>query len=190
MLMGISLSCKKNENPVQSTTQPPVPPGNSSDLLPLNIGNKWVFKTTFLDSMQNTQLVKYDTFKVTGDTMLSNETWYVTDFGYCKNKSDGLWNWIGYPILAYKYPANAGDTTQTADAISKLISTNESCSVPYGTVQCYHYQILYKNDNGYTQDYYFYPGIGFLKWETGTETQITHKWYTSIKYELVSFNLQ
>ena len=190
VLMGISLSCKKNENPVLSTVQPPIVPDTSSNLLPLNIGNEWIYKTTFLDSMQNIQSVQYDTFKVAADTILSNEAWYVTDFGYLKEKTDGLWSWIGYPKLLYKYPAKIGDTIQTTDAINKIISTNENYTVPYGTLPCYHYQLLYINDNGYIQDYYFYPGIGFIKFETGTETQITHKWYTGVRYELVSFELK
>ncbi len=183
LLLSIS-SCKKENNPVMPE------PEQRQVLMPLSIGNIWIIKVSFLDTLGNVTSTQFDTMKVLRDTTIEGKQWYITNWDIYRNEPDGLYIWLTKPHLIYKYPANAGDTYRTGSATVKIVSTNENHSVPYGTLKCYHYQLTYDNTNGYKQNNFTSPGVGYVSWESGTNTQITHKFYTSIRYELVSYSLK
>lgn len=155
-------SCKKSE-----TTEDPV---TIPDLIPLKIGNTWNYRST----MQDTIITNHFN-KVIRDTTILGETWSVMTYDsdinvILKNKADGLWfmnptkSMNGIAILYYKYPVPAGTQYTTSDGVDvKVVSVNESVTVPMGTFVCYHYTTTYGNFEVYQE--YYCPGKGLVKLE-------------------------
>ncbi|MBK7107418.1 MAG: hypothetical protein IPH62_19300 [Ignavibacteriae bacterium] len=195
LLVMLSLfGCKGNDdNPTESNTEKEV-------LFPLNVGNQWEYQRTSFDSIGNIRNVSTIVCRVESDTTILNEKWYKTFWGFEMNKDDGLWqyydsssnvNGIGYSTLQYVYPSSANYSYRPmgANGTITVVSINESFTTPSQTFQCYHYRLKYDNTNGYQQDYYFSPNIGYIKWEEGIKS-LSGKWYTSSKYELISYEVE
>ncbi|HEX7070294.1 MAG TPA: hypothetical protein VF190_05795 [Rhodothermales bacterium] len=52
----------------------PAPPDS---ILPLEVGNRWIFERTLTDATGDTLLVEPDTVTIVGDTLIANERWFV-----------------------------------------------------------------------------------------------------------------
>ena len=140
------------------------------ELFPLKVGNTWTFNFTDEDNV-TTEVVNTVKNEI---TILQNEKWFVLDYdnelqSVCKNKSDGFWfadynteSKIYTPELVYKYPASTGNQYETNSGIKvKVVSINEKITVPFGTFDCYHYEIDYGDDM--VTDEYFAPNVGLIK---------------------------
>jgi hypothetical protein len=196
LLVILSLfGCKKNDN--NNPTETSITKGV---LLPLKVGDQWKYQRTSLDSTGNIITVDTIVCRVEFDTTFLNEKWYKTFWGFVMNKDDGLWQYYGsssnvqgieYSTLQYVYPSSANYSYSPFGANSTItvMSVNESYTTPSQTFQCYHYRLIYDNTNGYQQDYYLSPNIGFIKWEDGIKSS-SGKWYTCTRYELISYEIE
>ena len=167
-------SCKKGDSPTGPT--------ESTFLMPLKVGNKWMYQMKTIDSLKN-EKTKMDSIYIWGDTLLNGDTWYfILHSDPWLNRDDGLYS-MGMdssgkpiPILSIKYPVNIGDKWTTGPEEEKmnftLLSKGESVTVTAGTFSCYNYQTesVYKDPNGsysyYTKSFYWIcPGKGIIKVE-------------------------
>lgn len=139
------------------------PSNKKLEILPLEIGNKWEYKTSLEGEINDM------TAMIFKDTIINNERWF--NYGGCLlmiNREDGLWlrfydditnKWI--EELRYKYPAVAGEQYSDSLDFVKVLSVNERITVPAGTFNCYVYRIPLFEDN--YMDFYLCPGIGGIK---------------------------
>ena len=61
--------CKKDDTRCKPT--------NFNGMLPLHIGNEWIYQTTFYDTTGAISLQKFDTLLITGDTIINCDTKYI-----------------------------------------------------------------------------------------------------------------
>jgi hypothetical protein len=140
---------------------------NPIEIIPLNIGNKWLYSVKSLDD----SVVKAN--QILKDTLLQGEKWFIMNLDgvpvfIAQNKPDGLWIFrksTAYPdgkaVLFYKYPAKVGDSYDIDTIKISVLSIRDTIQVIGGTYTCYHYQTLYGQQEKY--DEYLAPGIGAIK---------------------------
>ncbi len=127
----------------------------NAEILPLDIGNRWVVEETRTDVFSGSVTVAPDTFTVVGGTLIGDEVWYEVEGswlvdGFHTYRSDGVWRWNDLdgdeaPYLVYKYPAEPGDTytfVRDADAATTatVVATDVPITTPAGTFSAYHYR--------------------------------------------------
>jgi hypothetical protein len=197
LLIGFSLfifsSCKTSHSLANSSQ-------NDQQILPLKVGDTWVFRYTHFDTTGAIQKTVYDTLMISTDTLVAGDTWYEfsTHNGrFYTNKPDGLWMMAGgtYPItptLLYKYPASVGDSWNTSYANSMTLQVsveqvNVSLTVPQGKYPCYEYRTSYNSKP--QEDDYFCPGVGFIADDYYSYTN-SGRMYKGAHRELVSVTLK
>ena len=156
-------------------------PERQQSLLPLAVGNEWVFRSTTTYTTGSPPASRLDTIRVVSDTTVGSETWYhLTDTGqktsyYVTLRVDGVWKDLASPRLLYRYPATAGQTYAfSPDESIQVVRTDASISVPAGTFSAFHYRFLRERidlngqvyENTYPCDYYLAPGIGWVSMTT------------------------
>jgi hypothetical protein len=185
-------------------------PSTISVLVPLAIGNTWVYVETDFDSTG--ALVKTSEYirEITDTTIIEGELYYrFNTSAFATNRHDGYWVTSGFsPAWRYvKYPALVGeitdrDTLRTAiigpDPNERvfsetiLISTVTSVSVPAGTFIAYQYESIYvleSNDKPIIKDVlYMTPGVGEIKSEHYNYLEDGTAWLTD-RSELKSYTL-
>lgn len=132
-------------------------PSNANEILPLAVGNRWVYDVTVSDSLGEIQFQFVDSNAVDRDTLINGERWYIimrgnTNLGLGANRMDGYWArnlppWdsltisdVGPAYLAAKFPAALGETFLNIDnLITKVLSTDTTVEVPAGSFSCYKY---------------------------------------------------
>ncbi|GEM_PF-1524189 len=171
--------------------QPPVISNNSDGMVPLKVGNEWIYRYFMYDTSGNEIATFLDTVAVERDTIIGNERWYRVPrlkpadadfFDFYTNRIDGLWvlqRVIGpnsdtaFSYLTFKYPTQpgdswgnfVGDSTRTS-SIAEIIIT------PSGTDTCIKYEDhfqLYPTDSIIFW-YYFKPGKGWVMFEIYSTT--------------------
>jgi hypothetical protein len=159
LLILLGACSDKNEE----ITDPPLPEG---DIVPLSVGNQWVFdsynsKTHTLDATITMDII---------DKLSDNEYqfgWTVDyingDFMYhqgtCQLKEDGYYE----PALLYKYPAKKGEEYSNGLSNIKVSSLYEVITVPAGTFKCIRYETYWSDfEGGWNFDCYTWvsPGVG------------------------------
>ena len=162
LVVSTEFACTESSNPC-------VPKRTSGPLVPLVVGNQWVYHVITFDEQGNiTSNSTYDTNRVISDTLIQGERWffYYGLFEYCVNRSDGLWV-RGYltpdsltDYLAYKFPGEKGDTNILSSNV--IVSTDTVISTEYGCFHTYEYVV---DDAGIQAHNFFAPGIGLIKSE-------------------------
>jgi hypothetical protein len=103
------------------------PNGGKGVIMPLAVGNRWIGKTRLTTGAE-----VFDTLRITRDTTLRREKWYVTSNGaLLANHPDGLYIWdlalarrgMGKPRRALKFPIAVGDAL---DDLGSLTRTTDS----------------------------------------------------------------
>jgi hypothetical protein len=133
--------------------------GSSSEILPLAVGNSWIYAITAFDSLGNVLGNGIDTSIVSRDTTIDNETWYIlynrgapVNLGI--NRSDGYWSravtlspnttniaTLGDPYLSAKFPTATGQVFVNETGYSTVVlDTDTTVTVPAGTFRCYEYK--------------------------------------------------
>lgn len=155
----------------------------SLEIMPLKIGNYWLYNTTSLTSKRK--------YIITDTVRFDGELWYEMQFdgkiiGYSCNKSDGLWTKTtknSDPYLNIKYPAKIGDKYEYESGDNKnkveVIETNKEVNAAFGKVYAVVYQVDTKTK---THIMYYIPGIGFY----GT----LYEYYEEFHPELIEFNVR
>lgn len=173
LLLLVFLSCEKQ------TTEPNI---NTTELLPLKIGNYWIYQVGIKDSYNDTILTFRDTLRIIEQTdrgfLLRSRLQIILLNGYYKNGVDGLYM---NDILQFKYPGIAGENCgqiglgniydinglNPAGIISRTdfrysyISSGDTINLS----DCYYYFLssFYSNQDIKTTGYtVFKPGVGMV----------------------------
>ncbi|MHB1050646.1 MAG: hypothetical protein ACYC09_11235 [Bacteroidota bacterium] len=171
-------------------------------LMPLAIGNTWIYARDFLDSNGVVKETNYDTTTITRDTLINNVKWYAygNSGSYASNASDGLYIYDtirNTPICLFQYPASINDST-LIDASNKqyckLISTSDPVIISGKKYRAYTYKWYHQepiDDYRLWVDYFIIvPNIGFVSSENIVIDRITGNKYFWQKTNLLSFNIK
>lgn len=148
-------------------TSEPAPPPEQVNLLPLEVGNRWVMAYTLTDSTGLLYGSRTDTLGVSRDTVVDGERWYYVGLlnapsdqgplrGFFTNREDGLYRLVRredgsrVPSLYYSTVAEPGEayeievgyqTGVTETATMTLLSDEAPSEIPgVGSVPTYHYR--------------------------------------------------
>ena len=166
------------------------PVGNNQrlELLPLKVGNSWTMQRTRFTRVGNLHDIDTITITVDADTIIDGQTWFVTTSGIFRNSNNGLWRYLGAPLLQYKYPGQVADTFAVARDTVVIESINEMKSTPTSSFYCYHYVIHVSNSEGLMLHSYYSPGIGSISLEQASRGQ--DGWKLDSRLQLLSFTVQ
>lgn len=157
------------------------------DILPLAIGNQWIYSTGITDG----GIQRYDTVTVVKDTMINNEKWFYLKHSAQQiswillNKSDGLHIFDrdkGSSGLFLKYKSQKGDIFISLGDSVIVKDDKTEVKTSAGTFTCFRYngiRIEYtekKTDGGI----YACPGVGVIRFKNTD-------WFD---YQLVKYNLK
>lgn len=130
IIVSLFLSCKKEKSE-------PCTPTNYTGMLPLHVGNQWIYKTTIYvpNGAGTDTILTYDTLLITGDTIIDCDTKYVLKTNYnligisligklftMSNSNDGF-NLPHIGSYSYPYPVQPG--------VQTIVSTSEKCTQYY-----------------------------------------------------------
>ncbi len=173
------ISCK-NENELVD------PPIDTSQIIPLKVGNFWTYQYTHYDTLGNIISVSSVTTRVISDTVINGKQAFLFNSGdVFWNDDSGFWikSYQKSPILEYKYPANIGDYYNNYITV---ICSDSLITSPRGNFKCYGYSY----DRGVN---YVCPGIGVIKEENFQSKNIGVSdidLYLFQKSELIEYNLK
>lgn len=190
------------------TTGPSMPEG---PIMPLAVGNTWIYKTSSLNNDGSTDSIYYDTIAIKGVTIVNGDSIFYFDHG-----TAGLLSGTSYSIAIFgdnnfklfaKYPTRPGEifrrdtlTFVEYDTSGSVLEKDTShitfvtkeipsiITVPAGTYTAVHYQYDILNKNFSNRGVYYYaPGVGevysyYYIWNNGL--------VPSSKRELVSVDLK
>lgn len=165
-----------NQEPADIQNQDSSPPAisDTSVIMPLTIGNYWIYQIAVFDTVANDYVIaRIDTFLVTGDTMIDNEKWYFVhnmtpEGGRVINREDGLWQYREgvEPFLFLKFPVSDGAEFMTqigpTEVFNRINGVSEEVDTPAGKFACYKYTHILRQRN-LVVDFYFQPGIGGIR---------------------------
>jgi len=188
-------ACSKNDSN-------PVTPNSSGGVFPLAVGNKWLLqKYTYDNASGGMKASSVDTMKIVQDTLIRNEKWFTTGNGsYMTNRTGGTWLYDANTSmqLYLKYPAQVddsyrviqGDSVNSYDTmLVKMLSINQSVTVPAGTFSCMTYQITYASSKT-IRTLQFAPGKGLVFKQTEGENPVNGEVIVLTKSELMSYSVQ
>jgi len=147
--LSILPSCKEditnaelNKHKTEITYKYVKPDQKNNVIMPLEIGNEWVYKITNFDDQGAVTSTEYQTLKINGHVQIENENWYHSGDSsvYWVNTDIGLMTKnFNNPIeFRAKYPANVGD-----EFLHTIIDT--SWSEPRNPTQGYWYMTVTKD---------------------------------------------
>ena len=164
LLVIVLLSCEKQ------TTEPNI---NTTELLPLKIGNYWIYQVGIKDSYNDTMLTFRDTIRVIEQTdrgfLLRSRLQIILLNGYYKNGADGLYM---NDTLQFKYPGIAGENCGQI-GLGNIFDINGQ--VPYGIISRtnYAYSYIASGDTISLKDCYYYFLSSFYQIENIKKTGYT-----------------
>ena len=171
------------------------PSSTALSLMPLAVGNQWVYRVTSLDTNGVVTGVENDTIRVLKDTTFGGQTCYVlsslnTDRspGYFQSRSDGIWAPSGNSYAMQKwfsYPAKVGDTTMIYSHDPVVVRNVDTLVAgPGGAWRC----CVYNLDNVFIE--YYAPGVGLCREEFWYESLPSIRNYNYERRELLSYSLK
>jgi len=189
VFIGLSLSsilgCTDNSTNSNSSA--------SVQLIPLALNNSWIYKTEFYDSTGAILSSRVDTLRITGDTLINNETWYIfnnSTYNRTTNRSDGYYSYYDAPQLEYKYPAQIGDTILFSNSLKReVISTNTLITISNVSHSAYHYHDMYVNNvTDLTWDIFIAPKVGQVRVNAYRKNSQKQN-YLTMCFSLMSYKL-
>jgi hypothetical protein len=160
-------------------------------IIPLAVGNQWVWKHTVIDSTNHVVSSTQSTLRIIGDTIINGEQWYIPDRNYYQtNRPDGIWSATKSDPLKskrdYKHPVNINEVMHS-DTVSYgsgpkdyhiydyvLKEKGQPISVIAGQFAANRYEPVIKNLDGTLASdsscncrsiEWFSPGYGLIKVE-------------------------
>ena len=163
VLCLVDLSCTLDRNPLTPEAR------DASVIMPLEIGDRWIFDVTDFDSTCSVLKRFVDTLVIVGDKVINGQRWYVTNEGcIVRNSPEGLWSAllvdgeISNLTLAAKYPGSTGERWYYGYAT--IVSADMVLKVPYGEFHCYKYEDTMNLEDTPSVSY-LAPGVGILRAE-------------------------
>lgn len=185
------------------------PTSSSTGLMPLKLGNYWIYRVGIKDSFKDTLYSFQDTLRVIEKTdrgfLLKSRLQIILLDGYYKNEKDGLYM---NDSLQFKYPGTVGepcgqiglgnvvDTSgKSPDGIIfktdykySYLSTGDTISL----TDCYYYYLnaFYQSENIKTTGYtIFKPGIGMVLRDWADIDEIVNEFYNPFA-SLIDYHLE
>ncbi|MEP7217366.1 MAG: hypothetical protein ABI876_00535, partial [Bacteroidota bacterium] len=155
-----------------SSPSSPVTGNQSGKLIPLALGNQWLYATTLYDSTGATTGTRTDTTKVNADTLIQGEQWFFFNDDHAAptaNRSDGLYYWdpaSGTARIYIRIPGTVGDSYERGNLRYTLVSTNTTVTVPAGVFSCYQLLVTDANNSNVESTISIAPGTGTVKIES------------------------
>jgi len=170
----------------------------NSGIMPLAVGNKWVYDVTISDTVNDHQEYN-DSIAIIDDTLVGNEMWFKDQMGRLyTNRADGLWQLTsGQPMLLVKYPANVGDSFMTELNYSgyggspkmQLAEKAVNISVSVGNFQCYRYHQMVGGFCSFPAEYYYQPLIGLIRFGCAPDRYCSQQGFLRKRWDLVRLEL-
>lgn len=161
--------------------------GADHDLVPLEVGNQWIFRVTrftvspmddgtSFDTVVNS--ITYDTVLLVRDTVLNGDRWYLIghpipgmDPAWMAYRDDGIWISVGlgddalFRELNAKWPAAVGDTFYVGlpPTVCEVEGTAVDVQVPAGTFRTICYRTDSSVGDGVVGRSYYAVGIGRVR---------------------------
>jgi hypothetical protein len=162
-------------------------------IMPMKIGNEWVYKETAFDSVGQPIAIDYDTVRIARDSSLLGEMWFLDNHGILQtNRQDGRWVFAGTPYMTEKYPARLNDSYVVQDSLSGILArvsgANISVVVPAGAYEAYGYRWSRLTTANAVADFFFVPNIGMVK--AATYSRSSTVTYISSERELMSVTIR
>ena len=149
--------------------------GKDSVLIPLSVGNMWVYEVTEYSDSFEVMKTYYDTVSIVKDTSIMGDHWFyqltssngnytmVTNFegGVYWMFADKSFKAQSDPFLAFAYPSPAGQQYTFANFTAEVADTALLASTPFGQKECYLY-VLSNPESPVTVEFIISPGVGVL----------------------------
>ncbi|MDB5033791.1 MAG: hypothetical protein JWQ98_1032 [Chlorobi bacterium] len=157
----LAAGCKSSTDPGSS---------NQIPLIPLAIGNEWMYDELSLDSTGEVMRTFHDTVQIIANDVIDGEQWYVQHgpnptgaLTYLVNRNDGLYQFHpqwGDKIVRYlHYPVSLNDDNNVRDDYfgtdtdaytvtfhTRINALHKSVKVPAGTYDCVEVAQEYRGD--------------------------------------------
>ncbi|MCX6153659.1 MAG: hypothetical protein NT007_05835 [Candidatus Kapabacteria bacterium] len=150
---------------------------NQSTILPLAVGNFWIYRTSYFNLKKQITEVKFDTVLIKTDTV-SGDNGFIycvmrKDSGLkgdmslnykCFNSSDGFHS---KDIFFYKYPVAVNDSFNSEFGIANVESIHTKIYTSIGTLECIKYSFVRKKsyEGKIVKYHYVFPGLGTVRTE-------------------------
>jgi len=199
----------KNGNHLESdyswsftTTDNPVPP-DSLVLMPLAVGNQWIYRVYATDTLHTYELYD-DTITIVRDTMIEAIQWFLDqDDKLYANFADGLYGTtvgdtigllIKYPValnniftsglIADGYYPSPRPKTLTVTQLDKIYT------VPPGTFTCIEYSQVSESWSYYSDLFYYYAvGVGLIEYKNVPHPQEMHNGARAYVHKLIEYTI-
>jgi hypothetical protein len=169
----------------------PAAPAKTQVLMPLSIGNYWMYQRMRYDNGEY-RFSRIDTTTIVEEMKdSSGVNWYVgSRWGGFRNTSQGLEFYFGMFLL--KYPASVGDFFAVSPKwLVTLQHTDTLVTTPSGDFRCLRYGF---GRPGETEERHYYsPGVGLVRNETLHWTYLGESRYDSVCTsfsELIDYHLE
>jgi hypothetical protein len=153
----------------------PSTPGTSEVLMPLAVGNYWIYTSTVkgLETGDTTHVMGIE---IVSKEIIDGEAWYIGHDGEkYRNAADGLHKISNGNTYFFKHPAKLHEQfayyngnpvffAMTVSSVDSWISTKA------GVFDCYKYTM---KDHGTTVDVYYSPGTGLIRWDSQSASYST-----------------
>jgi hypothetical protein len=156
----IFFSCDHSTNPITAENS------TSTVIMPLKIGNKWIFENTDFDSTGAVVRTYVDTLAIIGEMMVDEQRWFIANEDcIVRNSAEGLCSalLVGGKIsnmsLVAKFPGSTGDKWNYG--YNMIASSDILVNVPYGDFHCFRYEGEMHLEDAPSISY-LAPGIGIL----------------------------
>lgn len=169
-------------------------PNNAKPLLPLAVGNQWLYESTIYDSTGRATSKK-DTTAIRMDTTIQGEKWYFFNDDRVTptaSRTDGIYYWdtkLNVARLYLKYPGTVGSTYERGSQRYTITSINTNVDVPAGVFSCYQVGFTDQNVPGLRGTISMSPGVGTVKIEL-INTRTDGSVQGSARMELKSYTLK
>ncbi|MDB5033344.1 MAG: hypothetical protein JWQ98_585 [Chlorobi bacterium] len=143
----------------------------SGKLIPLALGNQWLYTSTTYDSTGAVTGTKTDTTRVSADTLIRGERFFFFNDDHATptaNRSDGIYYWdiaSGTARIYMRIPGTVGDVYERGNQRYTLISTNTTVTVPAGVFSCYQISLTDVTNSKAEAILSVAPGTGTVKIE-------------------------
>ncbi len=150
-------SCKTPLDIENNVIKKPIDPAL---IMPLKIGNRWIYSEEVFDSNGSKEADRFDTITITGEIVIDDNLWFIekstanpSHKDYIRNSDFGLERWPAdvfdtafadrkFPAAIgdnYKVPFSADEIIDSLNVIRKVLSTDEIVNVPAGRFGCLKY---------------------------------------------------
>ena len=168
-------------------------PNNADRLVPLAVGNQWIYETTTTDSTGKSS-TKSDTTRITRDTTIQGEKWFFfnNDVAPTVSRTDGVYSWdpkTNTARIFVRYPGTVGSSYERGSQRYTISSINTTVSVPAGDFACYQVTVTDQNAPRLLGTISIAPGIGTIKIEA-LDKRTDGSVKGSIRMELKSYTLK